>query len=197
MKITAGKHKNRLLAVPKYKPQSGETRIPELRPSMSKTRQAVFNTLQHASFLPRDMIEGANVLDICCGCGVFGLEALSRGATSVVFIDISPINLETARRNAAHLNEQGNTLFWQLDATKLPTSSNKYNVIYIDPPYNKASAIVPAILAGLQEGKWLAPEHIVVVETGSRARLTLPEGYQLLEERKYGGTKMSFLVAEV
>lgn len=120
MRIISGQFKGRLLFAPK-----GD----RTRPTSSLLREAVFNICGDFT--------GADVLDVFCGSGAIGLEALSRGARSATFIDNSPQAIQTLSRNLDNLNLKGVLL--KLDALaalkKLAKEEKSFDFIYVDPPY--------------------------------------------------------------
>ncbi len=185
MRVITGKYRNKKIYT--SLPRAKEL---DFKPTTSKTRQAVFNMLLNSPRVGIDVV-GADVLDLCCGSGSFGIEALSRGAKHVTFIDIEEEHLKVARYNIESLNEASNCSFLRVSADRLPASSKKYNLIYIDPPYF-SNLIIPT-LNKLAEGKWLAKENMILIEAGDREKLELPEGFELLDHRKYGKTQLFFV----
>lgn len=184
MRIISGKHRGRRIEM------SEKT---EIRPTSGRTREAIFNILTHASF-GRDgepLLIGKRVLDIFCGTGGLGLEALSRGAQHVTFIDRNTSSLALARSNAERFGEADNVSFIRSDSTNLPPAMYPCTVAFADPPYNQGMA-EPA-LASLRRQGWLEPNAIVIIELSARELLHVPEGYELLDERKYGNSKVLIL----
>ncbi len=183
MRITGGKFKNR-----KIQTLTKKNKDIKYRPTAERTRLAIFNLLENANYVPIGMIDGAVVADIFCGCGSFGIEALSRGASKAVFVDQSSDQLELVSLNLKSLNEEQNGIFLRFDATNLPKATIKLNIVYIDPPYHLGLA--EKCLATLVKGEWFADEHIVVIEQGEKDKITLPDSFELLDERNYGKTKV-------
>lgn len=124
MRIIAGKHKNKRLQVPKS----------NTRPTLSAMREAVFNICQHE-------IEEARMLDLFAGSGAMGLEALSRGAKHVTFVENGRAAIKLLRLNIAALGVEEETLFypisWSRAIEKLTEKEAQFDLIYIDPPYSK------------------------------------------------------------
>src|SRR5579871_6488550 len=128
MRIIAGKHKGRRIEIGK---DAGD-----IRPTSDFAREAIFNILAHGTHgLNGHTFEGQQVLDVFCGTGAFGLEALSRGAAQALFIDQSREALKTARDNAQRLHEETTADFLLADGAKLPLSKRSYSLIFLDPPY--------------------------------------------------------------
>lgn len=184
MRIIAGKHRGRRIAM---KDDA------DIRPTSSRTREAVFNILMHASF-GRDgesPIIGKRVLDIFCGTGGLGLEALSRGASHVTFIDRNPQSLALARENVTNFKEQDNATFIRSDSTQLPPATFPCTVAFADPPYDKGQA-APA-LKSLKSAGWLEKDAIVILEISTKDLVQLPEGFEQIDERKYGNSRILIL----
>ncbi|MEE3626607.1 16S rRNA (guanine(966)-N(2))-methyltransferase RsmD [Nitrospirillum sp. BR 11752] len=187
MRIVGGRHRGRALAAP-----SGR----DVRPTSDRTRQALFNILEHGDFFTDGgpTVEGRVVLDAFCGTGALGLEALSRGAEAALFLDVSRASLDLARANAATLKETGRCQFIQGDAAKpKPPSVNAQAaaLVFLDPPYGQGLA--PRALEGLSAAGWLAPEALCVVEIGGDDPFEAPPGFEDLDDRRYGDTRVLFL----
>ncbi len=178
MRIIAGKHKGRKIGLSK---EAGQN----VRPTSDFAREAIFNILAHGKHgLNGHTFDGQHVLDLFCGSGAFGLEALSRGAQSVTFVDQAREAMSSARANAEHIGEMDNAEFLMADATQLPRPRKKYSLVFLDPPYSK-NLVTPA-LKSLQYGGWLAEGALLVAERDVKNELKLPEGFILVDERRYG-----------
>ncbi len=164
----------------------------DIRPTLGRVREAVFNVIAHAT-PPGDFpayLEGQSVADICCGSGALGLEAISRGAAHATFIDKNPGTLALARRNAATLGVEEQCRFIAADAAALPTVTRQHALALLDPPYGLG--ITAAILRELDKKAWLLPGAMVVVETGKRDTVPEAESFTLLRERRYGNARVLF-----
>ncbi len=167
-----------------------------VRPTSSRVREAIFNILTHGLTGKKELIKDAIVLDLFCGTGAFGLEALSRGAAHITFLDCSQPTLAVARRNAAFGFEIANSInFLRLDATKLPpaprVSRSPCHIAFLDPPYGKNLA-VPALIS-LKTQNWLIPGAIAILETRVGENFLEPCGYKILDTRSYGLTQVTFM----
>lgn len=189
MKITAGIFKGR--NIESYNDRS-------LRPTTSRVREAVFNLLRHGKFFKDeryidvtggDVLEGQRVVDIFCGTGILGLEALSRGAEHAVLIDQDARKVDLARKNAKSLG--ANAVVVRSDSTSLPKAHNTCTLAFLDPPYRTGLA-APALKSLAKQG-WLEHGAIVVVENSKQDDFTLPEGFIALDERLYNQTKITVL----
>lgn len=179
MRITSGEFRNRKILTP-----DGD----RVRPTSDKMRQVIFNMLQKYG-LPDD---GA-VMDVFCGTGALGLEALSRGAGFCTFIDQSRESLDFCRRNVAALKVADRAALLNRDSSKTGKREDKTpaaGLAFLDPPYRK-SLIAPALVA-LHDGGWLVSGAICVAETEEEAAGTAPERFAPLDFRAHGGTKIWF-----
>ena len=175
MRINSGIYKGRLLSVPK-----GDA----VRPTGDKMRQALFNILQSYS-MPVD----AHVLDIFCGTGALGLEALSRGAAHAVFMDT---DTAPCAANIKALKAEDHTSLLRRDATKPARSTGTpATLLFADPPYQK-NLLAPALTALAQNG-WLAPAALCACEVERDHAGDIPPGFALLDRRDYGAACLLLL----
>lgn len=161
-----------------------------LRPTSDRVREAIFNLLINGGY--GDPVTGQRVLDLFAGTGALGLEALSRGAARVAFVDDGTAARALLRRNIEKMQAMGVTDIWRRDATRLgPNRGPGYGLIFLDPPYGKA--LGEAALASAVDGNWLSPGAMVVWEE-STAPLP-PLGFEMLDQRRYGDTVITLLRA--
>lgn len=178
MRIVAGKYGGRRLQVPKNR---------DIRPTTDKVRGAVFNALAS-----RGVIDGARVLDLFCGTGALGLEALSRGAAHCTFIDKIYESLELAKVNVFNVGADNEAAFLQQDATQIAEVPEPYDLVFLDPPYGKD--LVLATLEGLHECSLLVDQATVVVETEKQFISDGHVAYAVIDERLYGDTKITYML---
>ncbi|MFA5539175.1 MAG: RsmD family RNA methyltransferase, partial [Gemmobacter sp.] len=139
-----------------------------------------------------DPVEGARVLDLFAGTGALGLEALSRGAARVAFVDDGTAARALLRANIEKMRAMGTTDVWRRDATRMGVNRGAgYDLVFLDPPYGKA--LGEAALASCVAGGWLTPGALVVWEEG--APPVVPEGFAQLDQRRYGDTVVTLLRA--
>jgi 16S rRNA (guanine966-N2)-methyltransferase len=159
------------------------------RPTTDRVRESLFNVLT-----ARLDLAGTAVLDLYAGSGALGLEALSRGAASAVFV-------ESDRRAAAVIADNVRTLgaagavvhCGQVASVLAAGAATPADVVFADPPYEVASADVEAVLAVLADHGWLAAGAIAVVErSASSPVLTWPAGWTAGKDRRYGDTRLEF-----
>lgn len=156
----------------------------EIRPTSNKMRGAIMNILRS-----RGVLDCARVLDVFCGTGALGLEALSQGAEFCTFVDKSEKSLIVCRANIKLLDVQDKTDIIVQDASALSSCKDgAHTLAFLDPPY-KQDLVYPTLEA-LAEGDWLRRGAIVVIEAEKEFKAALPEGYNLLDERSAGDTKL-------
>ncbi len=158
-----------------------------LRPTTDRVRESLFNVLTHGNY---PEIEGANVLDLFAGTGALGLEALSRGAASVQFVDDGVKANALLKQNIQNLNVRDQTKIYRRNATKLGENrSEPFNLIFLDPPYGKA--LGEKALAACIAGNWIANGALIVWE--ENRGIAPPKGLTTLDTRKYGDTTITIL----
>lgn len=173
MRIIAGDFRGRRLA----SVGKGDAAA-HLRPTSDRVRESLFNILGGYG-LPT----GARVLDLFAGTGALGLEALSRGAASVTFMENGRVALGLLRENIALCRAEAQTTVIARDARKSGVGS-PHDLIFLDPPYGKV--LGEAALEAALAGGWIAPGAHVVWEES--VTVTPPAGLRHLDERRYGDT---------
>ena len=169
-----------------------------IRPTSDRAREALFNMLAHNPLLNegRDtpLPRRAHMLDVFAGCGAVGIEALSRGAAEVVFLDNDPAALSLIRRNLRDTKLGDRGLVLETDATNpMPAPYAPADLVYLDPPYGDEGK-GPVALEALTRKGWVAAGALCILESdGKRPSPPLPAGFTLLEERRWGRIRMSFL----
>jgi 16S rRNA (guanine(966)-N(2))-methyltransferase RsmD len=164
------------------------------RPTPSRVRLAVMNMLNAE-------LNGARWLDLCCGSGVMGCEALQHGARRVVAVDQDRRMLATARANlelvAASLQPpadvrvvQQEVLRWLRQGASACGESG-FDLIYADPPY--AAGLYGALADAVAAGGWLHAQGVLLLECASDRLPALAEGWELIKERRYGGSTVMLL----
>ena len=158
------------------------------RPTADRVREAVFNIL--ASL--RGPLDGLRVLDLFAGSGALGLEALSRGAASVVAVDHGAEAVRSITANARDLAVGERVRVLRADArAALMRVAGPFDLVFVDPPY--AADLASAVLAALPPLLTRAPGALVVVEHDLRAPPDPgPAALALVDRRRYGDTAVSF-----
>ena len=177
LRITGGVHCSRQLEVPV---------IPGLRPAQDRVRAAVFSAL--ANRMPE-----ARVLDLFAGTGAYGLEALSRGAQSALFIESNHRTAESLRRNLETLGYKFPVLETPVENWIPSAPTESFDLIFLDPPYDQTPEELSSwkTTAGLD--RLLAPGGRVVWEHAHRAKCSTESPLQEVWRREYGQTCVSFL----
>jgi 16S rRNA (guanine966-N2)-methyltransferase len=184
VRIVGGRFGGRALAGPGAA-GGGEA---HLRPTSDRVRESIFNLLAHGRYREPPPPEGMRVLDLFAGVGALGLEALSRGAAHVLFVDDHGPSRALIRRNVEALGLIGETKIYRRDATRLgPCGGAPYDLAFADPPYG--SGLGQAALAGAAAGGWLAPDALAVLELGAAEPFEGVAGFETLDDRRYGQTR--------
>jgi 16S rRNA (guanine966-N2)-methyltransferase len=184
MRIVAGKHRGRPIAVPQGR---------DVRPTGERVREALFNMLAHGGYDPDggNILGDAAVLDVFAGSGALGLEALSRGAASCRFFEKDRRARFVIEENLKTLGETEAGRALQADALRPPPAEGAVNLVFLDPPYGR-DLVAPALQALTDKG-WIGPETLVCVELDGRDDFTTPDGWTVLQDRHYGRTRIVLL----
>lgn len=174
MRIIAGQFKGRKLITPEDQ---------TIRPTSDRTRESVFNLLMHGLY-GGDAIIDQHVVDLCCGTGAMGLEALSRGARIATFVDQDQKALALAKQNALHCEAVATSFFVAAEVTRLPLAREPAALVMMDAPYAKP-LLAPAY-ASLRAQGWLRPDTLIVAEQARDAAAPTLEGATLIDSRSYG-----------
>ena len=154
MRIIAGIWRGRRLAAP----QGQST-----RPTAQRMRQAIFDMLMHAPWGGRALVDNAAVLDGFAGTGALGLEALSRGAGQVSFIDSDRQATATIGENVLACGAQDHCRIITADITR-PPKGMAQALVFLDPPYGQN--LLPAAIPALRKAGWIIPGTVVISEVG-------------------------------
>ncbi|NOC46912.1 MULTISPECIES: 16S rRNA (guanine(966)-N(2))-methyltransferase RsmD [unclassified Ruegeria] len=183
MRIIAGEFRGRALASV-GKGDAGA----HLRPTTDRVRESLFNVLNH-----QIDFDGLRVLDLFAGTGALGLEALSRGASHVTFVDDGRVAQGLIRKNIDLTRSADRTDLVRRDATRLGDNPGApYDLVFLDPPYGKSMG--QKAVAALANG-WIADDALLVWE--ENAPMQAPAGFTLQDSRKYGDTHISLMWKDV
>jgi 16S rRNA (guanine966-N2)-methyltransferase len=157
-----------------------------LRPTQDRIRQVIFSSLA-------EIIPGARVLDLFAGTGSFGIEALSRGAASATFIEQDAEAVQCIRANLIHCHLQGEVR--QMDAMAYLAQSppQAFDLIFADPPYVKAPGALDGSPLLSSVAAFLAPNGLFVWEHYAGQRVENAGYWEILRNRNYGETGLTFL----
>jgi 16S rRNA (guanine966-N2)-methyltransferase len=161
-----------------------------IRPTSDRLRESLFNILAHGL---GDPVAEARVLDLFSGTGALGLEALSRGARFCLFVEEAAEARGLIHSNIEATHATGVTKLWRRDATKLGRCApmEPFDLAFLDPPYGKGLA--DAALHAMLAGKWLKANAIAVVEESVEAEISVPPGFETIDTREQGETRLTFL----
>lgn len=180
MRVVGGSLKRRMLVAP-----DGQL----VRPTSDRAREALFNILDHHEERP---LVDARVLDVFAGSGALGIEALSRGAVHCTFLETLPQALAAIRLNLGKLGLGDRATVLTRDAVHpgpaVTGKSLPASLVFLDPPYR--SDLAAPSLAALLAGNWIAPGALVSVEVGAKEDFAPPDGFSILDERRYGAARL-------
>jgi 16S rRNA (guanine966-N2)-methyltransferase len=181
MRVVGGRLRGRALQPP---------RSAAIRPKADRLRESLFNILLHGY---GDPVTGARALDLFAGTGALGIEAASRGAAFVLFVEDGTEARALIRANVEALGLGGMTRIFRRDATKLGPAHpiEPFSLAFADPPYGRG--LGARALASAREGGWLSADALVVVEEAADAAFQSPEGFSEIERRRQDGSELTFL----
>ncbi|MBR2614385.1 MAG: 16S rRNA (guanine(966)-N(2))-methyltransferase RsmD [Clostridia bacterium] len=170
MRVVAGKFKGvRLL----------EFKGEDIRPTSDFAKESLFNIL-------KDKIYGATFLDLFAGTGNMGIEALSRGASEVIFVDKSKKSVELIKKNLEKVKE--NRVVKTMDSIEfLKSTDKKFDIIFIDPPYKTDLGFMA--LEVIKKKDLLTKEGLAIFENEDKKEV---DGFIKVDERKYGRAVLTF-----
>ena len=180
MRIIGGKYKGLKLLTP-----DGN----KIRPTSDRLKESLFSIISSNKY--KIKIDSCNVLDICSGTGSLGIEAFSRGAISVYFIDIDYRSISLIHKNISKLNIDNKFKIKIIkdEATKALKNINKiFQIVLIDPPYN--TNIIEKCLSNLKELNLINQDSYIFAES-SKAENFKYNGYQILDIKVYGNSKLT------
>ncbi|MDP9835345.1 16S rRNA (guanine966-N2)-methyltransferase [Neorhizobium huautlense] len=180
MRIVGGEFRGRALATPKTN---------DIRPTIDRTRESLFNIIGHVY---PEAIDQCRVLDLFAGTGAVGLEALSRGCRSALFVENGVEGRGLLWENIESLGLHGRARILRRDATKLGTANNiePFQFVFADPPY--AKGLGEAALFSAHEGGWIAPGALAILEERADVTVTIDPCFKPLESRSFGDTRIDF-----
>ena len=183
MRIISGKYKGKKL----YQPIDIST-----RPLRDIVKESIFNLLTHSNNIRIDL-PGAYVLDLFSGTGSFGIECISRGAKFVTFVENYNGILPILKKNLANLKLASNYLVIEKNVfnyLNLNQFKKQFDIIFLDPPY-KETELNELLLLFINE-KILKQDGIIIIHRHKKHIDTLPNQINILEEKKYGISKILF-----
>lgn len=181
LRITGGALARRLIPIP------DAARRGELRPTADKVREALCSILHSRLAGDGRSFEGLTVADLCCGSGALGFEALSRGAAHCCFVDIDRRTLDVVAASARALGVVDRATFVGAAMPRALGGRGPFDLVFFDPPY--AMVLDDSLRHALARA--VAPGGLLVVERSARGTDPPIEGLSLVDERRYGDTRLS------
>jgi 16S rRNA (guanine966-N2)-methyltransferase len=180
VRIVGGEFKGRSLATPKSQ---------DIRPTTDRTRESLFNILSHSH---PEALDGTRVLDCFAGTGAVGLEALSRGAASALFVETSVEGRGLLRTNIETMGLQGRARIFRRDATSIgPVGTMEpFHLLFADPPYGQG--LGEKALSAAHAGGWLVDGALVILEERANVEPDVERMFKFLDVREFGDTRMHF-----
>lgn len=193
MRVTGGDLRGRQIIVPQK----------AVRPTCDRVREALFSSLA-------DFVSGARVLDIFAGSGALGLEAFSRGAAFVCWVEWDRTVLSVLKKNVRQLCEPAGrnsdaacrkssvprTRIVQDDAMRFlrrAAPGSPFDIVFADPPYDRNGAWLKKLLRVLSDGFMLNHGGFFIMEQNAKTPVRIGEGWSLLKTRTYGETQICVL----
>jgi 16S rRNA (guanine966-N2)-methyltransferase len=180
MRITAGRFKGKRIKTVKSN---------DVRPTLSKIRESIFNIIQN-------QISQAKMLDLFAGSGIMGIEAASRGAEEVVFIEKNPLVFKILKENLKDFDFNYN--LYLTDALKAieKLSGSKFDIIFADPPYN--SELIPQIITKIKGNSILSNSGMLILEHSIKLNIEEIIGhddFEIYKKKIYGDTAITIIKA--
>ena len=183
MRIISGIFKGRKILQPKDK---------LTRPLKDLTKESIFNLINHSNKIKLDF-KNSIVLDLFSGVGSFGIECLSRGAKQVVFYENYYGVLPILKKNLKSLKNVENFKIFENDIyakDAFLNLGNKFNIIFLDPPYKDKNLV--SLLTRLKNSDIIDQDGIIILHRHKNEEIDLSNNYKIIEERKYGISKILF-----
>ncbi len=180
MRIIAGKFRGIKLLSPKGK---------NTRPTADKARESLFNILDHGKF--SKVIHDAKIVDIFAGTGALGLEAMSRGAKSAIFFEQDNDAIAALKSNINICKINNDCEINKTSALQPPQSNMAYDILFFDPPYYQELANKSLVI--FNNKGWIDKNSLNIVQIHPKDQFTIPEGFELTDQRKYGAAKFLFI----
>jgi 16S rRNA (guanine966-N2)-methyltransferase len=171
MRVIAGEHRGRRLVAPD---------TDDTRPVTDRVKESIFSSLGKS-------VVGARVADLYAGAGSFGIEALSRGAESVVFVETGKRALEALQKNLEALDLEASVVRRRVEDFVVETA-DVFDLVFCDPPWPLATIELERVLEDVRVH--LDSDAIVVVTRRASATIPAPSGFRIDDERRMGDTRI-------
>ena len=184
MRIISGLYKGKKI----YEPKDTKT-----RPLKDLTKESIFNIINHSNKFEIEL-KKSKILDLFSGVGSFGIECLSRGVKNVLFIENYKKVLPVLKKNLGNLKNSKNYEIVEKDIYNVNTFSslnNKFEIIFLDPPYKDKN--LKLLLDRIMINNLLNKRGIIILHRHKNEREIFPNSFKIIEEKKYGISKILFL----
>jgi 16S rRNA (guanine966-N2)-methyltransferase len=184
MRIISGSFKGKKILEPKDV---------KTRPLKDLTKESIFNIINHSNKFNINL-ENSNILDLFSGTGSFGIECLSRGVKNVIFVENYIGILPVLKKNLINLKSINNYKIIEKDIYNnrfVFELDEKFDVIFLDPPYKNKN--IEKVLNNINNEKIINKDGIVIIHRHKDEKDILPKNYKIIEEKKYGISKIIFL----
>ena len=183
MRIISGSFKGKKILEPKDF---------ETRPLKDLAKESIFNIIEHSNKFKINL-KNSNILDLFSGVGSFGIECLSRGAKSVVFVENYDGVLPILKKNLSSLKSIENYEIIEkniIDSDIFSSLKKNFDVIFLDPPFKYKN--LENLLTSIYDEKILNKNGIIIIHRRKNEKDILPKQYKVIEEKKYGISKIIF-----
>ena len=154
---------------------------------MALVRKSIFDMLQ-------DFVVDANVLDLCAGSGILGLESLSRGASKLTLVDSDKNAIKLIYKNLEICKLKATVIWGEVPKAinKFHIKKEKFDLIFLDPPYSNSN-LIEATLEALVTNELINKNGLISIESESKSDFLIPTKLKIYKEKKYGNTKVTIL----
>ena len=182
MRIISGNHKGKKILLPKDK---------KTRPLKDLVKESIFNLINHSKKL-NIKIENSSILDLFSGCGSFGLECISRGAKSIIFIEYYSEALKVLKDNIINLKEENKCDIINKNCFDYIKNFNyldkKFDIIFLDPPYKEKN--INNLIEIILKKKMLQKEGVIIIHRHKKDDIQITQNLKILDKRFYGISKI-------
>ncbi len=183
MRIIAGQLKGRKILQPIDK---------TTRPLKDLVKESIFNIINHSKKFNLNL-KNSNILDLFSGVGSFGLEALSREAKSTIFVENYTVSISILKKNINNLDLNEKCKIIEKDIVNnfnFRILGEKFDLIFLDPPFKEKN--VSNLIFQIYESNVLKENGIIIVHRDNKEKDLFPSVFKVLEEKKYGSSKIIF-----
>ena len=185
MRIISGDFKGKKIFQPKDK---------QTRPLKDLTKESIFNIIDHSNLININL-KNSNILDLFSGVGSFGLECLSRGASTVTFFEnyINAVKILKLNISNLNINKKARIIEKNVyDEGSLDSLNKKFEIIFIDPPFKEKK--LNYLLKKIYKLKILKKNGLIIIHRHKKEENKFPEEYKIVKEKIYGISKLFFLI---